>query len=137
VVPSYCSQEAARIMAAAGGGSIVNISSIAAAVAIRNLAAYSAAKAGLNQLTRVMALEWAPRGIRVNAIAPGYLDNIMPGAKDEHADSEREAEIRSGAMLGRRARLDEVIGPVVFLASAASSYVTGTVLYVDGGWTAR
>jgi NAD(P)-dependent dehydrogenase (short-subunit alcohol dehydrogenase family) len=135
--PLYCSQQAARLMATSGGGSIVNVSSIAGEVAIRNLGAYSAAKAGLNQLTRVMALEWAGRGIRVNAIAPGYLENVMPGARIEHADPAKEAQIAEATILGRRARLDELVGPVVFLASSASSYVTGTVLFVDGGWTAQ
>jgi NAD(P)-dependent dehydrogenase (short-subunit alcohol dehydrogenase family) len=135
--PLYCSQQAARLMATGGRGSIINLSSIAGAVAIRNLGAYSAAKAGLIQLTRVMALEWADRGIRVNAIAPGYLESIMPGARGEHADPAKEAHIAEATILGRRARLDELVGPVVFLASSASSYVTGTVLFVDGGWTAQ
>jgi NAD(P)-dependent dehydrogenase (short-subunit alcohol dehydrogenase family) len=133
----YCSQPAVEQMIDQNtGGSIINISSLAATAAIRNLAAYSAAKAGLNQLTRVMALELASKGIRVNAIAPGYLDNVMVGASAEHADPEKERQIRAFTPLGRRARLEELVGPVIFLASNAASYVTGAVLAVDGGYTA-
>jgi len=129
-------QAAARRMAAASGGSIINITSLAATAGIRNLAAYSAAKAGLAQLTRVMALEFATQGVRVNAIAPGYLENIMLNAEAEHADPRKEEQIRTFTPMGRRARLDELVGPVIFLASEASSYVTGATIAVDGGYTA-
>ena len=133
----HASQEAARHMVAQGsGGSIINITSIAATVGIRNLAAYSVAKAGLNQLTRVMALELAPSHIRVNAVAPGYLENVMEGADAEHADPVKEAQISTFTPLARRAQLSEIVAPVVFLASDAASYVTGSVLFVDGGYTA-
>ena len=131
------SQAAVRYWTALGGaGSIVNISSIASIVGIPRLGSYSAAKSGVNQLTRVMAVEYAAAGIRVNAIAPGYLENVMEGASAEHADPETERRIRTRTPLGRRARLEELIGPVVFLASDAASYVTGAILCVDGGWTA-
>jgi NAD(P)-dependent dehydrogenase (short-subunit alcohol dehydrogenase family) len=129
-------QRAARLMVPRGSGSIINITSLAASAGIRNLAAYSAAKAGLAQLTRVMALELAPAGVRVNAIAPGYLENVMVGAEAEHANPEKEAQIRLFTPLGRRARLEELVGPVIFLASDAASYVTGATLAVDGGYTA-
>jgi len=119
-----------------GGGSIINISSIAGVVAIPGLTSYSAAKGGVILLTRVMALELAPQNIRVNAIAPGYLENIMTGLTAEHAKPETENRIKTRTPLGRRARLSELVGPVVFLASDASSYVTGAVLAVDGGYTA-
>lgn len=119
-----------------GGGSIINISSIASTIAIPGLAAYSAAKGGVNQLTRVMAIDLAAHGIRVNAVAPGYLENIMDGLRDEHAKPETVQRIETRTPLGRRARLDELVGPVVFLASDAASYVTGAVLFVDGGYTA-
>jgi NAD(P)-dependent dehydrogenase (short-subunit alcohol dehydrogenase family) len=132
-----CSQLAAIRMRADGTrGAIINISSLAASSAIRNIAAYSAAKAGLSQLTRVMALELATTGIRVNAIAPGYLENVMVGADTEHADPEKERHIRTFTPLGRRARLEELVGPAIFLASDAASYVTGAILAVDGGYTA-
>jgi NAD(P)-dependent dehydrogenase (short-subunit alcohol dehydrogenase family) len=129
-------QRAARLMAERRRGSIINITSIAATAGIRNLAAYSAAKAGLAQLTRVMALELAPLGVRVNAVAPGYLENIMVGAEAAHADPEKEAQIKAFTPLGRRARLEEIAGPVIFLASDASSYMTGATLAVDGGYSA-
>jgi len=129
-----CSRIASEAMEA--GGSIINITSIAASSAIAGLASYSAAKAGLTQLTRVMALELAPRGIRVNAVAPGYLENVMAGADGVHADAATEARIRTFTPLGRRAQLREIVGPVVFLASPAASYVTGATLVVDGGYTA-
>jgi NAD(P)-dependent dehydrogenase (short-subunit alcohol dehydrogenase family) len=133
----HVSQAAVRQMLSQGrGGSIINISSIASTVGIPGLGSYSAAKAGVNQLTRVMAVELAPHGIRVNAVAPGYLENVMQGAVAEHANPETEHRIRARTPLGRRARLDELVGPVVFLASEAASYVTGAILYVDGGYTA-
>ena len=118
------------------GGSIINNSSIASAVGIRGLTAYSAAKGGVNQLTRVMAVEWATRGIRVNAIAPGYFDNVMRDATDTHAAPEKQRQVIEFTAMARRGRAEELVGPVVFLASDASSYVTGAVLFVDGGYTA-
>lgn len=132
-----CAQAAAKQMMHQGtGGSIIYISSIASVVGIRNLAAYSAAKGGINQLTRVMALEWAPNQIRVNAIAPGYFENIMQGATAEHDASEKQQQIKTFTPMQRRGKPEELVGPVVFLASDASSYVTGTVLFADGGYTA-
>lgn len=118
------------------GGSIINISSVASAVGIPGLASYSASKAGVNQLTRVMAVELANANVRVNAIAPGYLDHIMTGGSHEHEDPRTEQRIRARTPMGRRARLDEIVGPVVFLAADASSYVTGAILFVDGGYSA-
>lgn len=131
------SQSVIRQMAKqGGGGSIINISSIAGVVAIPGLTSYSAAKGGVILLSRVMALELAPQNIRVNAIAPGYLENIMTGLTEEHAKPETENRIKTRTPMGRRARLSELVGPVVFLASDAASYVTGAVLAVDGGYTA-
>lgn len=132
-----CAQAAANQMIQQGaGGSIINISSIAATSGIRNLAAYSAAKGGINQLTRVLALEWAEHQIRVNAIAPGYFENIMQGASQEHDDPQKQAQILTFTPMRRRGKPEELVGAVVFLASNASSYVTGAVLAVDGGYTA-
>jgi len=132
-----CSQVAARQMLSQGtGGSIINNSSICSIIGVHGLTVYSAAKGGVNQLTRVMAVEWAQRGIRVNAIAPGYFENVMQGATDEHARSEKQKQVITFTPMARRGRPEELIGPVVFLASSASSYVTGAVLFVDGGYTA-
>ena len=131
-----CSQVAGRIMLEQGFGSIVNNSSIAATAGIAGLTAYAAAKGGVNQLTKVMAMEWAQRGVRVNAFAPGYFENIMRGATGEHGREEKQRQVITFTPMGRRGLPDELVGPVVFLASDASSYVTGAVLAVDGGYTA-
>jgi NAD(P)-dependent dehydrogenase (short-subunit alcohol dehydrogenase family) len=131
-----CSQVAGRRMLEQGSGSIVNNSSIAATAGIAGLTAYAAAKGGVNQLTKVMAMEWAQRGVRVNAFAPGYFENIMRGATGEHGRAEKQQQVLTFTPMGRRGLPDELIGPVVFLASDASSYVTGAVLAVDGGYTA-
>ena len=132
-----CSQFAAiQMMKQGTGGSIINISSIASVVGIQGLVAYSAAKGGINQLTRVMALEFASKKIRVNAIAPGYFENIMRNVDAEHEKPEKQQQIVTFTPMARRGKPEELIGPVVFLASDASSYVTGAVLFVDGGYTA-
>ncbi|WP_163506727.1 SDR family NAD(P)-dependent oxidoreductase [Fodinicola acaciae] len=134
----HTAQSAARqLMAQGSGGSIVMTSSIAGAVGIPGLAPYAASKGGVDQLVRTMAVEWAAYGIRVNAIAPGYFDNIMENAAGTHADPAKQAQIEAFTPMGRRGRPAELGGPVVFLASEASSYVTGHVLYVDGGYTAN
>jgi NAD(P)-dependent dehydrogenase (short-subunit alcohol dehydrogenase family) len=124
------------MLAQGTGGSIINNSSIASEVGVHGLIAYSAAKGGVNQLTRVMAVEWATRGVRVNAIAPGYFENIMGGAAEEHNRAEKQEQVITFTPMARRGQPGELVGPVVFLASDASSYVTGAVLYVDGGYSA-
>lgn len=129
-------QAAGRVMIDQRRGSIVNNSSICGEVAIKNILAYNASKGGVNMLTRTLAVEWAPYNVRVNAFAPAYMDVYMPGAASEH-DEKKEQSIRDLTPLGRRGKPEELVGPVVFLASDASSYVTGEVLMVDGGWTAR
>lgn len=129
-------QACARRMKETGGGVIINNSSICGDVAVKNIVAYNASKGGVNMLTRTLAVEWAPYHIRVNAFSPAYMDAIMPGAASEH-DEKKEASIRELTPLGRRGKPEELVGPVVFLASDASSYVTGEILMVDGGWTAR
>jgi NAD(P)-dependent dehydrogenase (short-subunit alcohol dehydrogenase family) len=98
-----------------------------------NVSAYAAAKAAVAQLSRVLALEMAADGVRVNALAPGYIDTVLTR---QHAPATRE-RICSSTPLGRFGEPHELIGPVVFLASDASAFVTGTVLTVDGGWTAQ
>ncbi len=114
-------------------GSIINIASILGQVGARNVAPYAAAKASLAQLARVLALEMAPFGVRVNAIAPGYIDAPLTR---QHAPDVRK-HIIDHTPLGRFGEANELIGPVVFLASDASSFVTGTTLVIDGGWTAQ
>jgi 3-oxoacyl-[acyl-carrier protein] reductase len=113
------------------GGSVINISSIAALRAIRKLAAYAASKAGLIQLTRVMALETAGKGIRVNAIVPGYIRTPMNAG---FLDSDAGKTMVAGIPLGRAGAGDDIANAAIFLASNASSYMTGSVLTVDGGF---
>ncbi|MQA82704.1 MAG: glucose 1-dehydrogenase [Streptosporangiales bacterium] len=134
----HCAQFVARRLIDQGeGGSIVMISSIAGKVGIRGLTAYAASKGGIDQLVRTMAVEWAPHGIRVNAIAPGYFENIMQNATGEHDRPEKQRQVIDFTPMARRGLPAELGGPVVFLASDSASYVTGQVLYVDGGYTAN
>ncbi|HEU0115971.1 MAG TPA: glucose 1-dehydrogenase [Thermomicrobiales bacterium] len=128
---------AAREMIARGrGGRIVNIASILGAVASEPIpaAAYAATKGGVVNLTRDLAVHWAPYGIRVNALGPAYFPSAM--TRELLATPAMLAEIERRTPLGRVGRPEELKGPLVFLASDASSYVTGQTLYVDGGWTA-
>ncbi len=127
----FCSIEAARLMRAGGGGSIVNVSTVVAARALRNLAAYAASKGGINALTIQLAAELAPDRIRVNAFAPGAT-NVERNLADDPSYVEHWSPL---IPLGRVAEPEDMVGPAVFLASDDSAYVTGQVLYVDGGWT--
>ena len=127
----FCSVEAARLMRAAGGGAIVNVSSVVAERGLRNLAAYAASKGGIEALTRQLAVELAPYGIRVNAFAPGAT-NVERNVADDPSYLSTWAPL---IPLGRVAEPEEMIGPAVFLASDESSHVTGQRFFVDGGWT--
>ena len=130
-----CAQAAGREMIRQGRGSILMNSSIAGSIGVSWLVPYASAKGGVNQLTRTLAVEWARHGVRVNAFSPAYFENVMQGAEQIH-NEEKERHIREWTPMGRRGKTDELVGPAVFLASDASSYVTGHVLMVDGGWTA-
>ena len=125
------SQAAAREMAAAGSGSIVNMSSVNGVMAIESIAPYVVSKGGVNQLTSVMALALAPRGVRVNAIGPGTILTEMSGAM--MTDEAARRRILSRTPMGRVGQPEEIAGIAVFLASDDSSYVTGQVIYADGG----
>jgi hypothetical protein len=128
-------QAAGRAMLAGGGGTIVNVASILGLVAPGDtqMAAYTAAKAGVLGVTRDLAAEWGTRGIRVNALAPGYFPTEMTGGLEHPKAIER---IERRTLLGRVPRPDELDGALLFLASDASSYMTGQALVIDGGWTA-
>ncbi|MGQ9663612.1 MAG: SDR family oxidoreductase [Kiritimatiellia bacterium] len=128
-------QEAARIMTAQGGGKIINVASVMSFQGGWLIPGYAAVKHGVVGLTKALANEWASKNINVNAIAPGYFDTEMCAAIKN--DPMREPKIRERIPAGRWGRPEDLIGPLLFLASAASDYVHGHVLVVDGGWLAR
>ena len=124
--PFLCSLAAAQIMARKGSGVIINFSSGGATRAHRGLAAYDASKGGIEALTRAMALDLAPYGIRVNALVPGSVDTSGLSAEMKRARGEN-------IPMGRVGEAEELAGPAVFLASDDASYITGHCLFVDGG----
>ncbi|MDF2722414.1 MAG: fabG4 [Paenibacillus sp.] len=128
-------QSVAKQMAAQKSGSIINVSSILGGVAMPNQTSYAASKGGVNQLTKVWAAELAHLNIKVNAIAPAYIRTPMTEKWLE--DPFRYSEIVNSTLMGRVGDVTELDGPAVFLASSASSYMTGHILYVDGGWLAK
>jgi NAD(P)-dependent dehydrogenase (short-subunit alcohol dehydrogenase family) len=127
-------KHAGRAMIAAGQGAIVNISSIAGHGALSKAAAYCAAKGGVELLTRQLAFEWAKKGVRVNAVAPGYVETDMTQGLSQHPVLGKRIVDRTP--MGRFGRANEIAGACLFLASPAASYVTGCSILVDGGWTA-
>lgn len=135
--PFVLSQLAARHMLPAGRGSIVNVASMLGVVASAPVkqAGYCASKGGLVNLTRELGAQWARKGVRVNALAPGWFRSEMT---EEMFSDERSLEfVRRNAPMARPGTEAELDGALLFLASDASAYVTGQVLCVDGGWTAR
>src|SRR6185312_7593252 len=123
-----------RGMAERGGGSIIGFTSIRSVAVEPGQGVYAATKAGLVQLLRTAAAELGPSGVRVNAIAPGVVDT--PLTAQIRANPEWYEAYSSKSALGRWSRASELAGAVVYLASDASSFVTGSQLFVDGGWTA-
>jgi len=122
-------------LAASEHGKVINMASVLGTVGIRNDSAYVSAKHGLIGLTRALSLEWGRRNVQVNALAPGFVETAM--IAEALADEDLAKWIRRGTPMGRWASVDEMVGPAVFLASDASSFMTGQVLVVDGGWTAQ
>jgi NAD(P)-dependent dehydrogenase (short-subunit alcohol dehydrogenase family) len=134
--PFLCCQEVARVMIRQGGGRIINIASVAGIVGLKTgNANYCAAKGGLISMTRALALEWAKHNVLVNAVAPTHIRTPLIEALLE--DAEKKAYFLGNIPLGRLGEVNEVVGPVVFLASDAATLITGTVLCVDGGHTAQ
>jgi 2-deoxy-D-gluconate 3-dehydrogenase len=129
------SQQAARIMVERGGGKIVQIASISSFQGARQIVGYATAKHGLVGLTKCLANEWAAQGINVNAIAPGIFETDM--AESVTANPQRSSELLGRVPSGRFGKPSDIVGPLLFLASDASSHVHGHVLLVDGGWMGR
>ena len=127
-------QAAARHMIKRGAGKIINIASVQTALARPSIAPYTATKGAVGNLTKGMATDWAKYGLQCNAIAPGYFDTPLNAALVADANFSAWLEKRTPA--GRWGRVEELVGACVFLASDASSFVNGHVLYVDGGITA-
>ena len=129
-----CCKHIGTAMAAAGGGSIVCISSVAGHVGLRRSVPYCATKGGVELLVRALALDWAAKGVRVNAIAPGYFEtDLTAGMIANPVMSER---LKAATPMGRFGGDADIVGAAVFLAGPASSYVTGQSLLVDGGYVA-
>lgn len=131
----FCCQAAGRLMLEQGSGRVINMSSQAGVVGIRDHAVYSASKGGVNLLTKVLALEWSHRGVTVNAIAPTFIHT--PGTAARLDDPEYLEGVLDRLPIGRVGTTTDVAGAVIYLASPAGAMVSGHVLLVDGGWTAQ
>lgn len=126
-------QEAGRVMAAAGGGVVINVASVAGLGAVPGNVSYATAKAGLLSLTKTAAMEWGPHDVRVNAVAPGWVKTELNRFLWEDAEAERQTAALSA--LKRWGRVEEISEVIAFLASPRASYITGHTLVIDGGQT--
>ena len=131
----FACQAAGRIMLAQGRGRIINMSSQAGVVGIRDHAVYSASKGGVNLLTKVLALEWSGRGVTVNAVAPTFIHT--PGTAERLDQPDYLADVLSRLPIGRVGTTTDVAAAVLYLASPAGGMVSGHILVVDGAWTAQ
>ena len=134
-VPFFLARELLPHLRHGGGGKIINIASLQSERAFPNSAAYGASKGGVTQLTRAMAEAWSAEGVCCNAIGPGFFPTALTSAVFK--DSEVAAKNASQTAIGRNGELQDLDGITVFLASGASDYITGQVIYVDGGFTAK
>ncbi|MFK8075625.1 MAG: SDR family NAD(P)-dependent oxidoreductase [Granulosicoccus sp.] len=132
-IPFFLSR--ALVAGMKGDGSIINIASLQSERAFPNSMPYGASKGGVAQLTRAMAEAWSGSGIRANAIAPGFFPTELTQAVFD--DPAKAAANAAQTCIGRNGELEDLVGPVLFLCSPASSYMTGQILYVDGGFTAK
>jgi 2-deoxy-D-gluconate 3-dehydrogenase len=131
----FCAQAVGKVMIQQKKGKIINISSQTGTVAIPQRAAYCSSKGGVNQLTKLLAIEWAQYNINVNAIAPTFIET--PFSKPMFEKEGFREYVLGNIPLGRIGKPDDVTGAVIFLASEASNMVTGHILLIDGGWTAH
>jgi NAD(P)-dependent dehydrogenase (short-subunit alcohol dehydrogenase family) len=129
----FCARAAGRQMLEQGSGSIITVSSVHARTGFDRIAAYAASKGGVEALSRVLAVEWAPRGVRVNVLAPGYFHTDL---SEGLVTSRWSSRILANIPQNRIASPPELGGAVIYLASDTATYTTGTTLTVDGGWTA-
>lgn len=129
----YGTRAAGAVLLQKGSGCVLNLASIDAITVEHGLAYYGTAKAAIVNLTRSTALEWASSGVRVNALAPGYIDTPMNAP--ERADPEAERKVLAAIPLGRWGRPEEIAAAAVFLCSSAAGFITGEVLVIDGGQT--
>jgi gluconate 5-dehydrogenase len=128
-------REAARRMLQRGqGGKVINICSLTSEMARNTVAPYTAAKGGLKMLTRSMAVEWGPHNVQTNGIGPGYIATEMNRALID--DAKFDAWVKASNPAQRWGQPEELVGAAIFLSSAASNYVNGQIIYVDGGWLA-
>jgi NAD(P)-dependent dehydrogenase (short-subunit alcohol dehydrogenase family) len=129
----FITQEIGQRMVAQGRGAVVSMASVSSVRGHPRLAAYAASKGGVAQITRVLAHEWAAHGVRVNAVAPGYLETGLTRAY--LSDAAAREYITSKIPLGRIGSAKDVVGAILFLASSLAAYITGEILFVDGGRT--
>ena len=134
-IPFFLARACVPGMTGKGGGSIINIASLQSERAMPNGMAYGASKGGVAQLTRAMAEAWSGDGVTANAVAPGFFPTELTGPVFD--DQDRAAALAAQTAIGRNGRLEDLDGITVFLASAAAAYITGQVIYVDGGFTAK
>jgi NAD(P)-dependent dehydrogenase (short-subunit alcohol dehydrogenase family) len=130
-----CCKHIGGVMAARGAGSVINLSSVAGHVGLVRSAPYCASKGGVELLTKALALEWATRGVRVNCLAPGYVDTDLTSSLLHHETLGKP--FLDHTPMGRFGEPRDLVGAAVFLASDASAYMTGQSLVIDGGWTAH
>jgi len=133
--PFVLARELGRRMVERGSGKIIFVASLLSFQGGITVPSYAASKGGIAQLTKALANEWAPRGVNVNAVAPGYISTDNTQALRD--DAERASQILARIPAGRWGEPDDLAGAFVYLASSASDYVHGTVLAVDGGWLGR
>jgi len=133
--PFFLAQALVPAMKAKGWGRIINLASLQTVRAFPGGVAYGASKAGVGQLTRAMAEAWSEHGITANALAPGFFPTALTGPV--FADPERAARLAEQTCIGRNGTPADLVGPALFLCAPASDYVTGQILFVDGGYTAK